>query len=101
MKTSTVLKRAKNLLITKGWTRRYEARDAHSHAVPYDSPRAARFCIIGACCAVSATESFPARQILCEVAGNGLATFNDSQKSVKPILEVFDEAIKLAVERGQ
>lgn len=33
-----------------GWTRRYFARDRHSHEVVYSSPRAIRFCVAGAIC---------------------------------------------------
>jgi hypothetical protein len=48
MKTVTVLKRAKKLIETKGWTQGWFAKDRGGTQVNYDSANAVCFCIAGA-----------------------------------------------------
>ena len=44
----TVLRRARNILRTKGWTQDYEAKDAEGNDVHYWSDKAVCFCSVGA-----------------------------------------------------
>lgn len=47
-KTSTVLKNARDLMITSGWTKGALARNKYRHAVDPSSPSAVKFCAYGA-----------------------------------------------------
>ena len=44
----TILKKAKQVLMEKGWTQGNLARDCHGREVPTNDGSAARFCMIGA-----------------------------------------------------
>lgn|ERR1700745_1030365 len=48
MKTSTILKKAKSVLIEKGWTKGELARNKYRHKVDPTSPSAVKFCAYGA-----------------------------------------------------
>ncbi len=103
MKPVTVLRRARKL-IEKGWCKDWSAEDKKgNYALPY-SKAAVKWCAYGAIsafqCAV-ATER-DARSLLdAVVPGRDIVTFNDGQKSKRPVLAAFDRAIALAEARDE
>ena len=104
-KLSTVLSKALKL-IKKGWCKGYSAKDRHSHNVDVDSPRAARYCALGAICkaygglnAKDTTKSIDFFYNNIVLPSNYMTTFywNDAPKRTKKeVIEAFKKVIKLA-----
>lgn len=108
MKTSTVLKKAKALLETKGWTKGHLAEDKDGVPTHSLSTRATCFCAIGAIERACGREPFnalavgPAIDALTDVLPSSYAEpadYNDAPRRTKAqVLALFDRAIKLAEE---
>ena len=97
------LKKARALIADpRHWTQRSEARDKWRHAVSPRSPKAERFCAIGACKAVSALERNPQEMRLALEActKENIISVNDGDHersrsaSHRAILDAFDCAIE-------
>lgn len=99
-----LLKAARRLLVEKGWTKGAYGRDVNSLSVGVAEP-ATCFCAMGALMSArnrsdtsfADLESFTrARRILKAALPKGydaIESFNDSKKSVRPILALYDRAI--------
>lgn len=104
---SETLKRARHLLIEKGWTQRVAARDARGDPVSVDSPRAACFCVGGAIMAASVkgVDYVEARNHFAHfalsapgsVSPSVVAAFNDHPgRTREEVIAKLDEAIAAA-----
>jgi hypothetical protein len=85
--------------IERGWCRSVFALDRYGHGIEPTSEYAVAWCMLGALRAAGWSDDadHPALTLLREAAGDAyLVKFNDRQKTVKPILAVFDRAIGLA-----
>lgn len=101
---AALLVRAKGFL-QKGWCRNAQGRRADGCYVDPESDEAVSWCAYGALVRAgmkndSLPKDAPALRhlmtaIRCEDVGPGV--WNNSQKSVEPILKKFDEAIAIAV----
>lgn len=107
-----ILRDALNLLETKGWTQKVDARDAHGKPVPCHSDEAACFCSIGAMLRASTPGTSPtdydayyaARDVLVHAAAEevpgidlryfSVVSFNDSAGDFEPVRRAFQRAIK-------
>lgn len=113
MKTSTVLEKAKAVLVEKGWTQQAFARDERNRHSPIHSPEATCFCTLGALELVTGhmarstehavrAQTALERTLLKRVFGDDspIQTFNDDENTTKEdVLAWFDRAIELAKER--
>lgn len=97
----TVLKRARTLIET-GWCRKHCAvTKSGADCYPTD-PRAARFCATGAPQAIKSapgvlSKALAALDRAARINGyHGTITLNDTSKSKKRVLNLYDDAIKLA-----
>jgi hypothetical protein len=93
-----VLRKARDLLSQPGaWTKGHLARDGAGYPVDPLSGDGACFCIVGAIDFITRDNHEmhdAARSELRKgMSGIGLASFNDSQDTVEPVLELFDKAI--------
>lgn len=93
-----LLRKARKLLIDKGWTTKHFARDKYSHACEPTSKRACRFCILGA--VEAASNDWPKRCELKNIleihleSGISCAEFNDTPGRKKSeVLDLFDRTI--------
>jgi hypothetical protein len=110
MKTSTVLKRAKKLLETKGWTQRTKAVDKHGAVVSPASRKATRFGALGAVERVvyGTQPNHPLGGVYSHAelalwaalprhirqSGRGVCAYEDSaRRTVADMLALFDSAI--------
>jgi hypothetical protein len=87
-------------LLERGWCRRTAARNFFGFAVGPYSDRATSWCAGGALDAarLSASDLVLRRarnRLIAAIGGEALATFNDLQKTVEPVLAAFDKAIGL------
>ena len=97
----TTLKEARILLSTpKAWTINCLARNAREQAVSPEDETSVCWCAAGALYKVNPGldgAALAAWNVLdrtaFEIHGLSVATFNDAQKSVEPVLELFDRAI--------
>lgn len=102
-----VLKRMKALL-RKGWTQRTFARAANGRKMPWESPKAVRFCLLGAENR-AACEIVPHKRqrdrvkgsiysLLAKCSGNlSISNYNDHpQRKKEEVIAVVDCAIKAA-----
>lgn len=106
--TAEILKKAKALLVEKGWTKECYARGADGEYRLPTSPEATCFCVFGAVQAADGAdescdlspEGWQARRVLTLAAVTRgylhVPWFNDAQESVEPILALFDDAIAMA-----
>jgi hypothetical protein len=96
------LKAARDLLSVPGqWTKRQAARDKDGNMTGPHSPDAVCWCLIGALAKCKVPTYGPMRDKIVRViydrypeTNGGLVSFNDSQESVEPILEVLDIVIE-------
>jgi hypothetical protein len=103
MKPSTVLKKARKL-IEAHWTRGTYARAANGRRVRAISPVACQFCALGAIrnACRSDNDDSEAAEFLREAIGGGLIhEFNDAQTNKRPVLALYDRAIKLAEQENR
>lgn len=97
-----VLKKARKLIETKGWTQVVEARDEDGNAIDYRDERAICFCALGALWrAADGFESdlaVDARATLAScVHTDHIIDWNDRKRRTKEdVLAAFDRAIKKA-----
>lgn len=97
--TVEVLRDAKALLETKGWTQRSWARNADGTGISAKSTEATCYCGLGAVAAASSEElqllfGSPVTAALDRAAGGLFERFNDSPGRTLPeVLAKFDEAI--------
>lgn len=91
-KSVKMLQRARSL-IENGWCKNFEAKDKKGNCVFYDDPRAAQFCIVGACYKAEVSEGH--MDTLRAFTPHGvIGAFNDRRAtSKKDVLELFDWAI--------
>ena len=91
----------------KNFCRREVARDASGRPVDLQSPRAVRFCCLGAIW--RGNDKWPRRQIASNaedrlrlfVPDGHIASFNDAPTTTHPIImRLFNKAILLAKEQG-
>jgi hypothetical protein len=91
------LRRAK-ALIKKGWCKGSFARDKNGMGVPFNSPQAVKFCMLGAVYRAAGSSSnnlaTDLYHILCKVMPNTVSYFNDKfGRKKSQILAKFDQAI--------
>lgn len=94
------LKKARALIADpKHWTQRALARDRHRHEVDPTSPKADRFCALGACVSAGLPEKTSSR-LLRKCLGTDVVHTNDGggglsrREAHKAILDAFDCAIE-------
>jgi hypothetical protein len=89
-------------LVAKGWTKNSYAKTAKGDPVDWDDPKACRFCATGAVYrAVGAYDTRIGMRTFALLDGhprmkdfdNDIVAFNDSQKTKKPVLQIFDDLI--------
>jgi hypothetical protein len=90
------LQRGLKRLETKGWTQGWFARDKYGVRVEPTSPKAVCFCVLGA-----VDEDPAARNALQDTLNRSpktrhlyVANFNDTQRTVGPVLTLFRKTIK-------
>lgn len=97
-----ILRKAKELIETKGWCRRDYAVGPDGKSVSWADPKACGFCMSGALYAAYGINYgltlFDAFEAIKQSNGiNEIVTFNDAKGRKKPqILRAFDRAIALA-----
>lgn len=109
MKTVTVLKRAKKLIETKGWTQRVAARDKDGNEADPQSRKASCFCAMGAVerAALGTKDTVYTTAFYHAEEALGLAVpaqyhgsipdYNDAPRRTKAqVLALFDRAIAKA-----
>jgi len=98
---------ARKLLVEKGWTKEYHARDLFDEGVPAICVTAASFCVEGAVLrAAFYTPGVPSNAWFLEnilyknlrinspTPDRPIREFNDMCKTVEPVLDVIDKTIK-------
>lgn len=99
MKSSTLLRKARNLLQKKGWCRQHEAKDKNGTPVDPLSKTAVSFCAAGAMERVGCQDDV--RTHFQEVCGDEVEYFNDNIATDKRhVIRMFNKAIKLAKQKG-
>ena len=97
-----ILRKAKELIETKGWCRRDYAVGLDGEAISWSAPEACRFCMAGSLYAAAKTNHSPALSQAFDAIKQSnsigdLVIFNDARGRRKPqILKAFDRAIALA-----
>lgn len=85
--------------IEQGWCQGNSALDERGNKVPALSAKAVKFCMWGALGRATRNEKdwIDIENYMRRATGiTDMPEFNDSRKSVKPILKAFDKAIKYA-----
>lgn len=96
-KWAGALREARGVL-ERGWTQGSFARDANAYSVSSKNPDATCWCAAGAIQkVVGCPEAYfiwdAISDVLHDETGQTISEFNDSQKTVEPVLEVFDRFI--------
>lgn len=101
MTTATILDRAADLIEKKGWTRGALARDANDVVAGCKDRRAQKFCVLGAIYRLEPDSwgRVAAVNAVVAVVGRDVSTWNDRQKSKRPVIAALRKAAKLAAKK--
>lgn len=105
MNTVDILKGAKALIETKGWTQHTSARNASGGVVPPTSKTATCFCGLGAINAAGADDFahvvLAAEALERQINDDWFPNFNDAHgRTAEEVIAVFDKAIAAEEARG-
>jgi hypothetical protein len=96
--TTAFLIRARGF-VERGWCRHDLARDAAGNSVSPRAKQAVAWCAYGALKAAGMPSTFlfipprPLLRLLAAIGGELIASFNNRQETVEPVLAAFDRAI--------